>query len=205
MPPLPSTTPLPVVRVKARTAFRDGKRTLPRLPQTVRRGGPPCAAPSCFRHPLQVVLLSCGALSVASFAGHRCPFPTVTTFPAAHDDGSLQHLSPNSSGHRAVPPARITGNQPVTAVALPDGSQQHGRLGHGGQMSSVRDGRIGYWYTNSRSARGAGRLRGERGVSRSFIFQAQQGHEGERSAAVKCSGISSVRRFRSSANGRIPR
>lgn len=48
--------------------------------------------PSCFGHPLQVILLSCGALIVSSFACHRCPLPPVPDIPAAHDDASLQHL-----------------------------------------------------------------------------------------------------------------
>ncbi|ARM91140.1 hypothetical protein RHEC894_PC00105 (plasmid) [Rhizobium sp. CIAT894] len=49
--------------------------------------------PSCFGHPLQVILFSCGALAVSSFACRRCPLPPVTNIPVAHDDGSLQHLS----------------------------------------------------------------------------------------------------------------
>lgn len=38
LPPLPSNSPLPVVRVKPRPASRAGRRTLPRLPQTIRGG-----------------------------------------------------------------------------------------------------------------------------------------------------------------------
>ncbi|MBB3967027.1 hypothetical protein GGQ67_004720 [Rhizobium metallidurans] len=155
LPPLPSNSPLPAVRVETRSAFRAARRTLPRLPQTRRRGRVPCAAPSCFGHPLQARVLSCGALAVSSFACRRGPFPPVTVLSTAHDDGLLQHLSRSLSAHRAVPPARITGNEPVIAVALSGDSQQHRRLGHDAQTDFLRDGRIGYWYTNSRFARGA--------------------------------------------------
>lgn len=43
----------------------------------------------------------------------------------------------------------------MIAVALSGDSQQHWRLGHGGQADLVGDGRIGYGYTHSRFARGA--------------------------------------------------
>jgi hypothetical protein len=99
-------------------------------------------------------VLSCGALAASSFV-----VEPVTSCDAvlstAHDDGSLQHLSRNRYGHGAVPPARITADQPVIAVALSEDSQQHWRLWHHSHPDFLRDGRIGYWYTNSRFARGA--------------------------------------------------
>lgn len=113
LPPLPSNSPLPGERVETRPAFRAGRRTLPRLPQTRRRGRASCTTPSCFGHPLQVLVLSCRALAVSSFVCHRYPLPPVTDIPAPHAVGSLQHLSPTQPGHPAVPPARITGQQPV--------------------------------------------------------------------------------------------
>ncbi|SCB47064.1 hypothetical protein GA0061103_0074 [Rhizobium multihospitium] len=170
MPPLPSNTPLPVVRVSTRPAFRAGRRTLPRLPQTTRRGGSPYAAPSCFRHSLQVILLSCRALAVSSLVRHRRLFP----FGHGHPGASRQRLASASITKPVCPPRYSFGAdhwpEPVIAVALSDDAQQHGRLGHGGQTGLVIDGRIGYWYTNSRF-----RPRGESPqrprVSRSFIFQ----------------------------------
>ncbi len=128
LPPLPSVSPLPAVRAETRPAFRAAKRTLPRLPQTTRRGGSPYAAPSCFRHSLQVILLSCSALAVSSLVRHRRPFSSVTAIPAPRDNGSLQHFSPNQSAHRAIPPARITGLS-LIAVALSDDSHSMGASG----------------------------------------------------------------------------
>lgn len=61
--------------------------------------------------------------------------------------------------------------EPMIAVALSGDSQQHWRLGHGGQADLVGDGRIGYWYTNSRFARGASRLRGEQGFPGLSFFR----------------------------------
>ncbi|QPB24253.1 hypothetical protein [Rhizobium sp. 007] len=104
--PLLEPPTLPVVQVETRPAFRAVRRTLPRLPQTRRKGRAPCAAPSCFGRPLQVHVLSCGARAVSSFGCHRCPLPPVPDIPTPHDDGSLQHLSPNRSGQRAGASAR---------------------------------------------------------------------------------------------------
>lgn len=56
---------------------------------------------------------------------------------------------------RAIPSARIKGDTPLIAVASSGDSQQHGRLGHGDRAARWGNGRIGYWYTNSRFARRA--------------------------------------------------
>lgn len=76
-----------------------------------------------------------------------------------HPDCSRRRLASASlttmSGPRAIPPPRVTGDTPVTAVASSDDSQQHWRGRALGPDMVVRDGRIGYWYTNSRFARGA--------------------------------------------------
>ena len=154
MPPLPSSSPHPMVRADARPAFRAGWRTLPRLPQTIRRGGSPCAAPSSFGHPLQTILLSCGALAMVVRAPSMA-VPFGHGHPGRSRLGSLQHIPSKRPGHRAIPPARITGDTPVIAAASSDDAQQHWRLGHGVRAVSMEYGRIGYWYTNSRFARGA--------------------------------------------------
>jgi len=171
LPPLPSTTPLPVVRVKTRTAFRAGRRTLPRLPQTTRRGGSPYAAPSCLQAFAagDPPILPCARRLIA-----RAPSTSVL-FGHGHPGASRQRLASASLTKPVWPPRYSSGAdhrpEPVIAVALSDDPQQHERFGHGGQTGLVRDGRIGYWYTNSRFARGASRLGGERRISQSCIFQ----------------------------------
>jgi hypothetical protein len=112
-------------------------------------------------HPHASVIRSrCSSSPAARSPSHRSHVVEPVTscdavLSTAHDDGSLQHLSRNRYGHGAVPPARITADQPVIAVALSEDSQQHWRLWHHSHTDCLRDGRIGYWYTNSRFARGA--------------------------------------------------
>lgn len=121
-------------------------------------------------------LLPCARRLIA-----RAPSASVL-FGHGHPGASRQRLASASLTEPVCPPRYSScadhWPEPVIAVALSDDSQQHGRLGHGGQTGSVRDGRIGYWYTNSRF-----RPRGESPqrprVSRSFIFQTWRGHEGE--------------------------
>ncbi len=165
MPPLSSSTPLPAARAKTRPAFPADRRTLPRLPQTTRRGGSPGATPACFGPPLRVILLSCGARAVLSFVRHRCPLP----FGRGHPGASRRRLASASLTKSVRPPRYSSGAdhrpEPVIAVASSDDSQQHWRFGHGGRTDLVRDGRIGYWYTNSRC-----RPRGESPQRRSKGF-----------------------------------
>jgi len=223
LPPLPSNTPLLTVRVETRPAFRAAKRTLPRLPQTTRRGGSPYAAPSCLQAFAagDPPLLPCARRLIA-----RAPSTSVL-FGHGHPGASRQRLASASLTKPVWPPRYSSGAdhrpEPVIAVALSDDPQQHGRFGHGGQTGLVRDGRIGYWYTNSRFARGASRLRGGARVPGLSFFRRNEAMRERRrvgtrrealertlwssqpSAAVKCSGISAVRRLRQSANGRIRR
>ncbi|PDS48561.1 hypothetical protein CO662_29190 [Rhizobium anhuiense] len=87
----------------------------------------------------------------------------MSPIPVTSGDGSLdcsrRRLASASLTKPVWPPCYSFGADyrpgPVIAVALSEDSQQHGRVGHGGQTGLVRDGRIGYWYTNSRFARGA--------------------------------------------------
>ncbi len=165
-------------------------------------------------------LLPCARRLIA-----RAPTTSVL-FGHGHPGASRQRLASASLTKPVCPPRYSSGAdhwpEPVIAVALSDDSQQHGRLGHGGQTGLVRDGRIGYWYTNSRSPEGRVASEASDGSAGLAFFRrnkavGERGRVGrmggsgadslgrQPSAAVKCSGISAVSRFRSSANGRIRR
>ncbi|GEM_PF-5519299 len=113
-------------------------------------------------------LLPCARRLIA-----RAPSASVL-FGHGRPGASRQRLASASLTKPVCPPRCSSGAdhwpEPVIAVALSDDSQQHGRLGHGGQTGLVRDGRIGYWYTNSRFRPRGESLQRPR-VSRSFIFQ----------------------------------
>lgn len=98
-------------------------------------------------------LLQCARRLIA-----RAPSTSVL-FGHGHPGVSRQRLASASLTKPVCPPRYSSGAdhrpEPVIAVALSDDPQQLGRFGHGGQTGLVRDGRIGYWYTNSRFARRA--------------------------------------------------
>ena len=136
-----------------RPAFRAGKRTLPRLPQTIRSKWTPCATPSFFGPSLQVPISSCGVLAVSSLAANN-----VRSLWSEHPGSSRRRLPSASSSDRpnAVPLLRrgsAVGHlrsllvRPRTRHSLCVSGTGVGRAGE--------DGRIGYWYTHSRFARGA--------------------------------------------------
>ena len=117
------------------------KRTLPRLLHTRPREGLSFAAPSC----------SGSGFTQSSPPAARSPSPRSL----AIDAGSQP--SP-TSGQPTTAPRFISPTKPHRdrAVASSADSRQHG---HGARTALVRDGRIGYWYTNSRSPEGRLSLR----------------------------------------------
>ncbi|PKA38919.1 hypothetical protein CWR43_35705 [Rhizobium sullae] len=103
-------------------------------------------------------MLRCALMLRASAPGAhpllRCARRLIVRLPSmpvpsghGHPGSSRRRLASASLTKFGWPPCCSSGADhgpaPVFAVAMSDDSQQHGRLGHGGQPNLVRDGRIG--------------------------------------------------------------
>lgn len=130
------------------------KRTLPRLLHTRPREGLSFAA-SSFSGP---------GFTQSSPPAARSPSPRSLAIdaglPTSHNSRRrpVSYLPPNRS-RTSLLLRRGSHAKPVFAVASSADPQQHGRVGHGARTALVGDGRIGYWYTNSRSPEGRLSLR----------------------------------------------
>ncbi|MBB3659936.1 hypothetical protein FHX15_005205 [Rhizobium sp. BK650] len=132
LPPLPSSTPLPAARGlepaglfgpvngRCRDFPNKKERTI-----TLR-----CALLLRASAPVDRSLLRPARRLIVRVSG--CPLPLVTAIPARRDDGSLQHLSKIALA-TALFIWRGWRPRSAIAVALSGDSQQHERLGHGGQ------------------------------------------------------------------------
>lgn len=117
------------------------KRTLPRLLHTRPREGL-CFAASSFSGP---------GFTQSSPPAARSPSPRSLAIDAGLPTSPQLTTTP-----RFISPTKPV---PHLAVASSADPQQHGRVGHGARTALVGDGRIGYWYTNSRSPEGRLSLR----------------------------------------------